>query len=158
MDSIKLVEEFHAAFEIATPTSPVVPEVDHLISQHLAAYGSRMKAMSEELMRAAAMNGKNTPLLRLQLIQEELSELAEAMARRDLVACLDALVDLRYVLDGTTLALGLQHHFADGVAEVHRSNMSKLVDGKPVKNEAGRVVKGENYSPPNLKSILEKAL
>jgi predicted HAD superfamily Cof-like phosphohydrolase len=117
-----------------------------------------MKAMSEELMRAAAMNGKNVPLLRLQLIQEELSELAEAMAKGDLVACLDALVDLRYVLDGTTLALGLQHHFLPGLEEVHRSNMSKLVDGKPVKNEAGRVVKGENYSPPNLKSILEKAL
>jgi hypothetical protein len=30
------------------------------------------------------------------------------------------------------------------------SNMSKLVDGKPLKREDGKVLKGPNYKPPTL--------
>ena len=97
------------------------------------------------------------PLLRLHLIVEETSELAEALARGDLVECLDALTDLRYVCDGTTLCLGLENVFEAGFDEVHRSNMSKLVDGRPVKNEAGRVIKGEGYSPPDLQRVMAEA-
>ncbi len=41
--------------------------------------------------------------------------------------------------------------------EVHRSNMTKFgADGKPVLNEAGRVVKGPNYEPPNLVAVVER--
>lgn len=40
-------------------------------------------------------------------------------------------------------------------SEVHRSNMTKFgPDGKPVINEAGRVVKGPNYEPPDLLGVL----
>lgn len=45
----------------------------------------------------------------------------------------------------------------EGFAEVHRSNMSKLgEDGKPIYREDGKVLKGPNYTPPNLVPILEK--
>ena len=37
--------------------------------------------------------------------------------------------------------------------EVHRSNMSKLVDGKPLKREDGKVLKGPNYIPPDLRFV-----
>lgn len=38
---------------------------------------------------------------------------------------------------------------------VHKSNMSKLGDdGKPVRNVAGKVVKGPNYKKPNLKDLV----
>lgn len=40
--------------------------------------------------------------------------------------------------------------------EVHNSNMSKLHDGVVVKNELGKVVKSPNYTPANIKGILEK--
>ena len=39
-------------------------------------------------------------------------------------------------------------------AEVHRSNMSKLVDGKPTKDGSGRVLKGPDYSRPNLAQFI----
>lgn len=40
--------------------------------------------------------------------------------------------------------------------EVHTSNMTKFdADGKPVVNEAGRVVKGPNFSPPNILHVLK---
>lgn len=52
--------------------------------------------------------------------------------------------DLKYVADGTLVALGVELAYD----EVHRSNMSKLgEDGKPVRREDGKVLKGPNYKP-----------
>nr|DAY25810.1 MAG TPA: NTP-PPase-like protein [Caudoviricetes sp.] len=40
--------------------------------------------------------------------------------------------------------------------EVHKSNMSKLgLDGKPIYREDGKITKGPNFFPPNLKQFLE---
>lgn len=42
-------------------------------------------------------------------------------------------------------------------AEVHRSNLSKLMpDGSVLRREDGKILKGPNYSPPDIKSILEQ--
>ena len=40
------------------------------------------------------------------------------------------------------------------LAEIIRSNNSKFVDGKAIKNEHGKIIKGGNYTPPNLKPFL----
>lgn len=94
--------------------------------------------------------------LRVDLIDEELTELAEALADGDAVATLDALTDLQYVLDGAYLSLGFAHVKDAALAEVHRSNMSKLgSDGKPVLRFDGKITKGPNYSPPNLEAVLK---
>jgi len=43
--------------------------------------------------------------------------------------------------------------------EIHRSNMSKLDDnGKPIYREDGKVLKGKNYSPPDISKIINKHL
>lgn len=53
-------------------------------------------------------------------------------------------------------ALDLAQYREEGFRMVHASNMSKLDDdGKPVKNAAGRALKGPNYWAPDLKSIVE---
>lgn len=50
---------------------------------------------------------------------------------------------------------GLYNVFMDGFAEVHRSNMSKLgEDGKPIYNEEGKIMKGPNYTKPQLANII----
>jgi predicted HAD superfamily Cof-like phosphohydrolase len=91
--------------------------------------------------------------LRFRLIEEEAEELAEALSRRDLVAVADALGDLTYVTFGMALALGIDLDAV--VAEVHRSNMTKLGrDGKPIIREDGKVLKGPDYSPPSLDTVL----
>ena len=65
----------------------------------------------------------------------------------------DALTDLLYVIYGMGITYGL--NLDECFKEVHRSNMSKLgADGKPIYRSDGKVLKGENYSPPNLKRIL----
>lgn len=70
-----------------------------------------------------------------------------------LIEIADALTDLLYVVYGAGHAYGID--LDKCFAEVQRSNMSKLgEDGKAIKREDGKVLKGPNYSPPNLRKIL----
>jgi predicted HAD superfamily Cof-like phosphohydrolase len=64
----------------------------------------------------------------------------------------DALADIIYIACGTAVSYGipLDRLFA----EVHRSNMAKLVDGKVIRRSDGKVQKPEGWAPPNVKSIL----
>lgn len=95
--------------------------------------------------------------LRISLLEEETRELKEALERRDAVEVLDALTDLQYVLDGAYLALGFHRVKEAALAEVHRSNMTKLDDdGKPVLREGdGKILKGPHFDPPDLRSVLD---
>jgi predicted HAD superfamily Cof-like phosphohydrolase len=92
--------------------------------------------------------------LRDRLLVEELLEYREAIAKGDLVEAADALADMVYIIVGTAVSHGLKN-FPAMCAEVQRSNMSKLgADGKPIIREDGKILKGPNYSPPNLKQFL----
>ena len=43
----------------------------------------------------------------------------------------------------------------EALDRVHKSNMSKLgEDGKPIYREDGKVLKGPNYTPPNLEDLI----
>ena len=98
-----------------------------------------------------------TKELRINLLQEELDELKEALANDDLVETLDALIDLQYVLDGAFLSFGMQEVKTPAFDEVHRSNMSKLgADGKPIRREGdGKVMKGPNYFKPDMAQFIK---
>lgn len=156
------VAEFAKAFDAYVGDEPEIPFVSSEYARNMMlSYVERAKKLAEDLkFYSAGAAGAHDPggsllLIRLQLCQEELAELAEAIADRDIVACLDALTDMAYVGDGTYLTLGLGHYKLAAYAEVHRSNMSKLDrDGRPILSEAGRVVKGPDYSPPDLLSVL----
>ena len=100
---------------------------------------------------------EQTKLLRINLLQEELDELKEALGNDDMVETLDALIDLQYVLDGAFLSFGMQDVKGVAFDEVHRSNMSKLgEDGKPIHREGdGKVMKGPNYFKPDLAQFIK---
>jgi NTP pyrophosphatase (non-canonical NTP hydrolase) len=68
---------------------------------------------------------------------------------------LKELADLVYVCYQFAAAAG--YDLDEALDRVHASNMSKLVDGKPLKNEAGKVLKGPNYQPPVLDDLMPKA-
>ena len=93
--------------------------------------------------------------LRIKLLKEEVEEYAEAARAGDLVEVLDALADIGYILAGTIINHGMQHIYDDAFDEVHRSNMAKLVDGKVLRREDGKVTKPEGWQPPNLAQFLE---
>ena len=91
--------------------------------------------------------------LRIALIEEELSELKEAVKNRDITEVADALTDILYVTYGAGHAYGID--LDKCFDEVQNSNMSKLgKDKKPIYNESGKVMKGPNYFKPNLKKFL----
>lgn len=121
--------------------------------------------------------------LKISLIVEEVSELIDAAfsdeagdqirnawkyckknglldnPRRDLVEMLDAVLDIDVVNNG--LAIETNMPIVEGLAEVHRGNMSKLdEDGNPIRSDGtdglpkGKIIKGPNYIAPDLLTVL----
>jgi predicted HAD superfamily Cof-like phosphohydrolase len=93
-------------------------------------------------------------VLRYKLMQEELNEYRLACVNDDMEEVCDAIVDLLYVLNGIIIAHGVQDIIEDMYLEVHKSNMSKLENGKPLYRHDGKVLKGSEYFKPNLKQFL----
>lgn len=94
---------------------------------------------------------------RIQMFLEELEEYRAAVHNQDIVEIADALTDMLYVLLGTFITHGLQDIAEELFAEVHRSNMSKLDEqGKPIFREDGKVLKSDQFSDPDLRSIIAK--
>jgi len=90
------------------------------------------------------------------LITEELMELNEALDNDDIVEVADALTDILYVTAQQMLTLGFPVEAL--LREVQRSNMSKLgEDGKPIFREDGKVLKGPNFSKPDILKVLMEA-
>ena len=109
-------------------------------------------------MAAADQNergfGKQSNLY-LDLIMEEFSELHHAYTNGDLVEIADACADLKWVIEGLEITLGIPAQ--DVWFEVGRSNLSKISDnGKILKREDGKVLKPDTYSPPDIKKVFEK--
>ncbi len=99
---------------------------------------------------------EKTMQLRFDLIKEELDELEEAMKTKNLKEIADALTDILYVTYGAGYAYGV--NLDKCFKEVQRANMSKLgKDGKPIFNEKGKVMKGPNYTAPDLKNLLNES-
>ena len=61
------------------------------------------------------------------------------------------LADLQYVLSGMVVSLGIP--MEEVFQRVHNSNMSKLVDGKPLKRADGKFLNGPNYKIPDLSDL-----
>lgn len=149
-NSLNQVAEFHRVFEQPILDTPQIPRADRVV-------------------------------LRIDLLQEEFQELKDAIINEDLVEIADALVDIQYILSGTVLEFGLGGIFKQLNDEVHRSNMSKActsiseatktheayenkgdsstitTSGSKflVRRHDGKVLKSINYSPANLKPIIE---
>lgn len=88
---------------------------------------------------------------RARLIMAEASEFVEAAANADIVEMCDALADLLYVTYGTAVEMGVD--IEPIFAEVQRSNMTKDGGGQ---DAGGKILKGPDFSPPDLLPILEE--
>jgi predicted HAD superfamily Cof-like phosphohydrolase len=153
IDSLNQVAEFHKTFKHPNLSTPTIPD-------------------------------EKRCALRVELIAEELKELEQAIKDKDLVEIADALCDIQYVLSGAVLEFGLGGKFVELFNEVQRSNMSKACKTieeadatvkhyQETKNtdsyikeadglflvyrvEDDKTLKSINYSPADLKGILEK--
>ena len=112
-----------------------------------------MKTFGQIIRTKPQFPDEKTIQLRFDLIREELSELQDALKKKDLKEVADALTDILYVTYGAGHAFGI--NLDECFQEVQNSNMSKLgVDGKPIFNEKGKVMKGPNYFKPNLSKFV----
>ena len=112
-----------------------------------------MTTYGQEVKKSAFFPDENIIKLRLKLIKEELEELEQALNDKNLLEVADALTDLLYVTYGAGHSFGIDLDAC--FEEVQRSNMSKLDEnGKPIYNEYGKVMKGPNFSKPNLKQFI----
>ena len=115
--------------------------------------GVFMKTFGQEVKDKPSFSTDKINKLRLDLIKEELNELTEAMNNKDLLEVADALTDILYVTYGAGHAFGI--NLDKCFEEVQNSNMSKLdQNGKPIYNDAGKVMKGPNYFKPDLSKFV----
>ena len=113
-----------------------------------------MNTYGQEIREKASFPDKKIVQLRIDLIQEELNELKDAITSNDIIEVADALTDILYVTYGAGHSFGI--NLDKCFDEVQDSNMSKLDENKkPIYSENGKVMKGPNYYPPNLKKIIE---
>ena len=137
-----------------------------LVKEFYVAFGQE-RYLSKEVYGATSIERMK---LRNKLFDEELKEFLEAEAD---VEKLDAICDMCYIAIGTTLELGIYGNqffvidyykqrtwfndelIMEAFEEVHRSNMSKLENGKAIFREDGKILKGKNYFKPNLKKFIE---
>ena len=116
--------------------------------------GLFMKTFGQEVKIKACLSTEKINELRISLISEELEEFKEAIKNNDLKEVADALTDILYVTYGAGHAFGI--NLDKCFEEVQQSNMSKLSeDGKPIYNEAGKVMKGPKYFKPDLNKFLK---
>ena len=104
---------------------------------------------------------RDCAILYYHMSLEEINERREAIQHDNLtdedrlVAISDALGDEFYLWCQAVVSHGLEDKIEDIVREIHRSNLTKLVDGEISTNEIGKIQKPLSYEAPNLLSILK---
>ena len=112
-----------------------------------------METFGQEVKSRPSLSSHKINALRYNLIKEELDEFKQALDKKDLLEVADALTDILYVTYGAGHAFGIDLDCC--FEEVQNSNMSKLgEDGKPIYNDAGKVMKGPKYYKPDLSKFV----
>ncbi|MBG0852048.1 hypothetical protein I2W78_09365 [Streptomyces spinoverrucosus] len=90
-----------------------------------------------------------------ELLAEEAAEVAEVSVTGPLDKLAHELADVVYVAYGTALVHGIDLDAV--IAEIHRSNMTKLgPDGQVMRRADGKVLKGEHYEAPDVSAVLRR--
>jgi len=90
-----------------------------------------------------------------ELLAEEAAEVAEVSVTGPLDRLAHELADVVYVAYGTALVHGIDLDAV--IAEIHRSNMTKLgPDGQVMRRADGKVLKGDHYEFPDVAAVLRR--
>ena len=109
-------------------------------------------AVGQNVSEVPQFPDENERVLRRKLLKEEVEEYFDGEDKDDLENVAKELADIIYIVCGTAASYGIP---LDRVFnEVHRSNMEKLVDGKVVRRDDGKILKPEGWTAPDIKSVL----
>ena len=118
-----------------------------MVREFHTAFGQRVGTKPE-------LPDANERTLRMRLMSEEHKEYNEAEANNDITNLAVELADIIYIACGTAVSYGIP---LDEVFEaIHNANMNKLIDGKVIRREDGKIKKPEGWQPANIEGILEK--
>ncbi|MET8974760.1 MazG nucleotide pyrophosphohydrolase domain-containing protein [Streptomyces sp. NPDC004539] len=119
-----------------------------LVSEFHRAFGLDARSTPSEVAPALAAH-------RGELLAEEAAEVAEVAVTGPLDRLAHELADVVYVAYGTALVHGID---LDAVlAEIHRSNMTKIGPGGEIARRVdGKVLKGEHYEAPDVAGVLRR--
>jgi predicted HAD superfamily Cof-like phosphohydrolase len=156
---VQCVKAFHLLYEMPVlRPSEAQEDFSHITPERL---GMRFGLIVEEFEELCeAMDVKVEMKFSFMDENEEWKQAADHVEavieteNRDLPQVADACVDLCYVIVGFCLEMGIDFHAV--LEEVQASNMTKMGDnGKPVKREDGKVIKGPSYMEANVERALK---
>lgn len=132
---------------------------DAKVGKRTVQLGVHFEEVSEMVTELESKDPKVTELLleaevaldRLSHYLKDNAKTVHVYPRSD-IGLLDSLCDQAVTLAGVAYDYG--YKFPQALREVNRSNFSKFVDGLPVFNETGKVMKGAGYTPPNLDAYI----
>lgn len=153
----ELVTEFHETYGMPVNPHPE-PTVDYgRIHMRYNLIAEEFVELTEALYGSEAAN---TIKREIEIHVDQARYEASALGRPlplDTVETADALADLVYVIYGAALESSIP--LDPALQEVQRSNMSKLgADGLPIRREDGKILKGPNYTPPNIEGVLNNVI
>lgn len=140
------VSKFHEVYDQPVGDKPKIPD-DKTIEFRISLIGEEFCEMLD------AVYPDDDCVSDIRTTLEGLLDHGEV--RVDLPELVDAWGDLDYVVEGSRLAFGVNGEPI--AAEIQRSNLSKLgADGKPVRREDGKILKGPNFTPPDIAGKLRE--
>ena len=93
----------------------------------------------------------------MDLLTEEVEEMKDAIDAMNQVEMLDAAADIIFVLAGIIEKAGLGEYMDEVMAEVLRSNNTKISpDGEVVRDENGKIGKPEHYRAPDIPEAMRR--
>lgn len=136
-------------FEIAVP-NPTSKNISTQIGCHL-------EEVVEMLVELSATDNEShrkitNAISALTVLSDTMKEDHTAYCIPYKIAFLDSLADQIVTATGIGTFLGM--NVPGALAEVNRSNYSKFEDGEPIFNENKKVMKGKDYTPPDLKPYI----
>ena len=115
-----------------------------------------MAAADQYIGKTPHLNENNEAQAKLyiDLIDEEFRELCDGFLRRHIGDIADGGADLVWVVKGLFTTLGI--NFDQVWEEIRASNMSKVVEGKVIRREDGKILKPDTYFKPDIEKVLKK--
>jgi predicted HAD superfamily Cof-like phosphohydrolase len=134
----EMVAEFMLAFEPPRTKEFWLKLVYEEVTETIEAIAHLLKEFSDmDYVMGGLLNSVGPDIMRTTIEKDE--RLADS---------LDALLTLRELIFPDSIV-------NEAFRRVHASNMSKLGDdGKPIRREDGKVLKGPNYKPPHLIDLI----
>ncbi len=147
------VREFHEKFNHPIHITPYVPD-EKTVKLRLALILEEFTELAEACLETDNEGAQNV-LRPLAQAMEGIRSLAAEDLNVDVVEVADALTDINYVTYGAGHCFGVDLDAC--MQEVQRANMSKLgEDGKPIYNAQGKIMKGPQYTPPDIAKVLKE--